>query len=48
MLAINGKVNDELKSFTTNLVQYLWEIAAFITFVRDDRPFPIGPFPKHV
>jgi hypothetical protein len=48
MFAINGKVNDELKSFTVNLVQYLWELAAFITFARDDRPFPIGPFPKHI
>ena len=47
MFAINGKLNDELKNFSFSLVQYLWELLAFITFVRDDQPFPIGPFPKH-
>lgn len=46
VVAINGKVNDELKSFTVNLIQYLWELMAFITFVRDEQPFPIGSFPK--
>lgn len=46
VVAINGKVNDELKTFTVNLVQYLWELLAFIAFVRDEQPFPIGPFPK--
>jgi hypothetical protein len=44
--AINGKVNDELKGFTASLAQYMWELATFITFVRDDQPFPMGPFPK--
>ena len=46
VVAINGKVNDELKTFTLNLVQYLWELLAFVAFVRDEQPFPIGPFPK--
>jgi hypothetical protein len=46
VLAITGRVNDELRSFSFCLVQYLWELLAFITFVRDDQPFPIGPFPK--
>lgn len=47
VVAINGRVNDELKSFSQNLIQYLWELLAFISFVRDEQPFPIGPFPKH-
>ena len=46
VVAINGRVNDELKTFTINLIQYLWELLAFIVFVRDEQPFPIGPFPK--
>ena len=46
MVAINGTVNEELKGFSLRLVQYLWELLAFITFVRDERPFPVGPFPK--
>lgn len=46
VVAINGRVNDELKGFSLSLVQYLWELLAFVTFVRDERPFPFGPFPK--
>jgi hypothetical protein len=47
VVALNGHVNDELKGFSLNLVQYLWELLAFIIFSRDEQPFPIGPFPKH-
>jgi hypothetical protein len=47
VIAINGRANEELKQFCLTLVQYLWELLAFITFVRDEQPFPIGPFPKH-
>ena len=46
VVAINGHENEELKAFTVNLIQYLWELLAFIAFVRDEQPFPIGPFPK--
>ena len=46
VVAINGRVNDELKGFSLNLVQYLWELLAFIAFARDEQPFPVGPFPK--
>jgi hypothetical protein len=46
MLAISGRINEELRHFCVNLVQYLWELVAYITFVRDDQPFPIGRFPN--
>ncbi|HWA02984.1 MAG TPA: DUF4389 domain-containing protein [Rhizomicrobium sp.] len=46
ILAVNGRVNAELKGFSLSLVQYLWEVLAFITFVRDEQPFPFAPFPK--
>jgi hypothetical protein len=46
VLAITGRVNEELKTFNLNLLQYLWELIAFITFVRNDQPFPLGPFPR--
>lgn len=46
VLAVTGRVNDDLKSFSFSLVQYLWELLAFVTFVRDEQPFPIGPFPR--
>jgi len=46
VLLVSGRVNVELKSFNLSLLQYLWELLAFIIFVRDEQPFPIGPFPK--
>ena len=46
VLAINGRINEELRAFCLNLVQYLWELVAYITFVRDEQPFPIGHFPR--
>jgi hypothetical protein len=47
MIAINGRINEELKNFCGSLIQYEWELFAFITFVRDEQPFPLGPFPRH-
>lgn len=47
VILINGRTNLELKDFNFSLVQYLWELLAFIAFVRDEQPFPLGPFPKH-
>ncbi len=46
VLVINGHTNDELKRFSLNLLQYLFELLAFVTFARDTLPFPIGPFPR--
>lgn len=46
LVAINGHAHEDIKHFSLSLVQYLWELAAFITFVRDERPFPFGPFPR--
>jgi hypothetical protein len=47
VIAVTGRINEELKAFSLSMVQYIWELLAFVTFVRDEQPFPIGPFPKH-
>ncbi len=44
---LNGKVNEELRRVTLSVIQYLWELLAFMTFVRDEQPFPLGPFPSY-
>jgi hypothetical protein len=44
--AITGHVNDELRQFSRNVITYLQELLGYVTLVRDERPFPIGPFPK--
>jgi Domain of unknown function (DUF4389) len=46
MVALQGRVNDEVKTLSLNLIQYLWELLAFVAFARDEQPFPIGPFPQ--
>ena len=45
-LAIMGRPNDELKHFSHNMTLYMQELLGYITLVRDEQPFPIGPFPK--
>jgi hypothetical protein len=47
LLAVNGRASDDLKTFGNSLLQYEWELVAYIAFVRDEQPFPFGPFPKH-
>ena len=44
--AINGDVNEELRGFSANLVQWFWEIVAYVTWVREEKPFPFAPFPR--
>ena len=44
--AVMGHANDELKHFSHSMTLYLQELLGYITLVRDEQPFPIGPFPK--
>jgi hypothetical protein len=46
MIAINGRPNEELKHFCGTLIRYESELFAYITFARDEQPFPLGPFPR--
>jgi len=46
VVAIDGKANEDLRRFSRNTVQYLWQLLAFLVFASDDRPFPFGPFPN--
>src|SRR5438045_8820418 len=44
MVAIGGRVNEELRPFSVYLVPYLWVLLAFLTFSPDDQPSRLGPF----
>lgn len=45
--AVSGDHDDQLKHWSRNLNQYLWEVLSFIVFAREEKPFPFGaPFPK--
>lgn len=46
VLAVDGRTNAEVKNLSANLIQYLWELLAFIAFLREERPFPFGSFPQ--
>jgi hypothetical protein len=43
--AVTGHANDELRRFSRNMITYLLELLGYVCLVRDERPFPIGPFP---
>ena len=46
VLAITGKANEELREMTLRAVHYLVELLVFVTGSGDEKPFPLGPFPK--
>ena len=43
---ITGAPLAQLQKFGTSLATYLKEIADFLTYARNDKPFPIGQWPK--
>src|SRR5450432_3680063 len=45
-IAITGRANEELQLMSLRAVHYLFELLGFITGARDEKPFPLGPFPK--
>ena len=45
-LAVTGRVNDELKHLSLRGVHYLVELLAYVTAIREEKPFPFGPFPQ--
>lgn len=44
----SGKVLDGLLDFGINLASYLAQIAQYLSFSSNEKPFPFGPFPKHI
>ncbi len=46
VILITGDKNEELRSFSRNLIQYVWECLAFVIFAREEKPFPLGRFPS--
>lgn len=46
VMAIDKAPNKDLKKFSRNTVQYLFELMAYLAFSSDERPFPFGPFPS--
>ncbi len=45
-VAINGEKNDELAQFSKRTSRYMQEMCDYIMLAQDERPFPLGPFPK--
>lgn len=46
VILVTGKQNEELRNFSRNLIQYVWQCLAFVTFSSEEKPFPLGSFPK--
>ena len=46
VILVARDANDDLKTFSQNLATYLAECMSFVTYGREEKPFPFGPFPK--
>ena len=45
-VAVSGSRNEELRRFSHLMARYIQQIFDFATMAHDERPFPLGPFPK--
>ena len=45
-VAITGYPNEELQMMSLRAIHYLRELLGFISGSRDEKPFPLGPFPR--
>lgn len=44
--ALNKSSNDDLKSICRSTIMYLSDLLAYVAFLKDEKPFPLGQFPK--
>lgn len=45
VILIRGDANEELKTFSRNLIQYVWQCLSYVTFNQNEKPFPLNRFP---
>jgi|GEM_PF-2331948 len=45
LLLIRKEMNDEVTAFNRNLIAYVGECLSYVTFLREDKPFPLAKFP---
>ncbi len=45
VILIRGDSNEELKTFSRNLIQFVWQCLSYVTFNSDEKPFPLSRFP---
>jgi hypothetical protein len=43
---IGGSLNDKLLSFSASLSEYAKQLIAYISFNSDEKPWPMGEWPK--
>ena len=41
-----GETNARLRLFGLSLAAFIYQIASFVTFNSDEKPFPFGPWPE--
>jgi hypothetical protein len=42
---LTRRANDNLLSFGRSLSVYIYQIARYVTFNQEERPFPFSPWP---
>ena len=45
VILIRGEANNELKTFSRNLIKFVWQCLAYVTFNTNEKPFPLNRFP---
>jgi hypothetical protein len=45
-LLLTGQVNSRLQQFSHSLCTYCYQLASYLTFTSDHKPFPFSPWPS--
>ncbi len=45
-IVLGNQPNENLQKFGQSLSTYLFQIARYVTFNTEKRPFPLGPWPN--
>jgi len=45
-MLLTGQVNERLLTFAQSLSVYTYQIICFLTYVQEEKPFPLSPWPK--
>ena len=43
---LTGKVNEHVSTFGQNLSTFVYQVIRFLTFARDEMPWPFAPWPE--
>ncbi|MGH6932610.1 MAG: DUF4389 domain-containing protein [Dongiaceae bacterium] len=46
LMVLTGRTNDRLRGFSARLATFMYQVALYLTFNSEDKPYPFGAWPE--